>query len=136
MPTDFLHLDDRAGVDEEARERLGFVEQAAAVLPKIDDDRVDAVGAVLGQDPAAVAGRAHGVLIATEDGTGVAVEGGQADDADLQVLAVLSLGLDDLALGVLFLQLDFLASQLVDPFFLGSVRLDNEPDFGARGPRM
>ena len=49
----------------------------------------------------------------------------------LSVLAVVGLGFDDLALGVLFLELDLLASQLVNPFFLGSVRLDDEPDLGS-----
>ena len=49
-------------------------------------------------------------------------------------LPFVGLGFDDLALGVLFLELDFLASQLVDPFFLGSVGLDDEPDLGAARP--
>ena len=36
---DFLDLDDRAGVDEQAGERLGFVEQAAAVAAEVERRR-------------------------------------------------------------------------------------------------
>ena len=44
------------------------------------------------------------------------------------------LGLDDLALGVLLLELDLLAGQLVDPLFLGAVGLDDQPDLGPARP--
>ena len=42
MPPSFLDLDDGPGVDEQAGERLGLVEQSAAVLAEIHDDGVDA----------------------------------------------------------------------------------------------
>ena len=80
---------------------------------------------------AAVLGGADGVGVALEDGLGVAVEGRQVDHADLERLAVLGLGLDDLALGVLLEQLDLLAGQLVDLPLLGAGRLDDQPDLGA-----
>ena len=64
---DFLDLDDRSGVDEETGERLGLVEQAAAVPPEIEDDRVDVRGLELGQDLPAIAGGADRVAIASKD---------------------------------------------------------------------
>ena len=66
-----------------------------------------------------------------QDGLGVAVEGRQVDHADLERLAVLGLGLDDLPLGVLLAQLDLLPDQLVDLPLLGAGGLDDEPDLGA-----
>ena len=79
----------------------------------------------------AVLGGADGVGVALEDGHGVAVEGGQVDDADLERPCRLGLGLDDLALGVLLVQLDLLAGQLVDLPLLGVGRLDDQADLGA-----
>ena len=132
---DFLDLNDRAGVDEEAGERLGLFEQAAAVASKIEDDRVDALGLEVGQDPSAIAGRADRVAVAAEDRHGVAVERGQVDDADLEPFAIGRLAFDDLALGMLLLEFDLLAGDLVDPLFLGAVGLNDEPDLGSAADR-
>ena len=46
---DFLDLDDRAGVDEQAGEGLGLLEQAAAVVAQVHDDGVDARRLELGR---------------------------------------------------------------------------------------
>ena len=133
---DFLDLHDRASVDEQSREGLGFLEQPAAVAPQVEDDCVDAACLEVVQDLAAVARGADGVAIAPEDRHRVAIERRQVDDADLESLAVGCLGLDDLALGMLLGELDLLAGDLVDPLLLGAVRLNDQPTLVPRGPRM
>src|SRR5262245_18897874 len=131
---DFFDLNDRAGIDEKTRERLGFVEEAAAISPEVHNDCVDATGFVLSQYLAAVDGCTDGVLVAAQQSPGVAVECGKADDTNLQITAAFGFGLNDLTLGVLFLELDFLASKLVNAFFLGPIGLDDQTDLGAARP--
>ena len=105
------------------------------LLAEVDHHGVDVLRLEVVEQLAAVLGGADGVGVAPQDGLGVAVEGRQVDHADLERLAVLGLGLDDLALGVLLAELDLLAGQLVDLPLLGAGRLDDQPDLGARAAR-
>ena len=124
-------LDDRPFVDEQARESDRFREQAAAVAAKVHHHAIHTLLLEPLDQLAAVERGADGVRVAVEDRAGVAVEGGQADNADLERLVVGPFGLDDLPLGVVLDQLDLLAGQFVDLPFLRVGGLHHQADFGA-----
>src|SRR5262249_23304863 len=129
----FLDLNDRTGVDEQSRQRLGLLEQAATISSQVDDDAIDTSRLELRQDAPAIGRSADRVGITAQYRDGVAVEGRQADHADRDWLSVGALRLDDLALGMLFLELDLLACELVDASLVGAVRLHDEAHLGPAG---
>ena len=61
----------------------------------------------------------------------IAVKGREADHTHFDRLAVGSFGLNQLAFGVLFLELNFLSGQLINFAFTSSVRHHNQVDFCA-----
>ncbi len=85
-PPGCLHLDDGAGLDEQAGDLDGFAQGAAAVVAEVDDQHVDAALTLEAvEDFLAVAGRALEVILAARGAVEVAIERGDVEHADAAV---------------------------------------------------
>src|SRR5690606_13323171 len=102
-----------AAADEQAHQRVGFGQGAAAVVAQVHHHAVHLLGLQLLEQPTDITRAAAVVGVARLQGLEIDVEGGQLDDADLQA-AALVLNLDDLLLGGLLLQLHGVPGDAVD----------------------
>ena len=104
-------LDDRTGLDEQARDLEGLVQGSALVVPDVHDQRVDALLAQLPDEPADVPARAPEVVPARRPARDVEVEGGNVDDADPRGRAVAGPRLQDPPGGGLVVEVDAVADE-------------------------
>ena len=106
-------LHDRSVIDEQTAELGCLGEVAAAVLPQIHDDAVDAFLLELADETGDVARRARIVLVAATARREVLIKARDRNDADL-VGSILERDVEHFALRGLFLELDLVARQIDD----------------------
>src|SRR5690606_28799021 len=101
-------LDGGAFVDKQANQVVGFVQRATAVVAKIHDHAIHAVGLEFFNQFTHIAGSAFVVGIASLHGLEIGVKGGDVDDPDTIGLAV-SIQFNHVFAGALFLQLHLIS---------------------------